>query len=159
MRFMMFMYPEISEEDWNPSADDVAAMNRYNVELREAGMLLALDGLRPPSDGAPGAFEGRGAGGAGRAARGGGRARARRAAAAVGRRLGRLRGARGAGRRRAVRRGQGGRRWLLDHPGALEGGGGRVGEALPRGRLPGRGAADLGNGGLLARGQRGPEVV
>ena len=52
MRFMMFMYPQISEEDWNPSADDVAEMNRYNVELREAGMLLALDGLRPPSDGA-----------------------------------------------------------------------------------------------------------
>ena len=59
MRFMMFMYPEISEEDWNPSADDVAAMNRYNVELREAGMLLALDGLRPPSDGASVVFDGR----------------------------------------------------------------------------------------------------
>jgi hypothetical protein len=59
MRFMMFMYPEISEEDWNPSAEDVAEMNRYNVELREAGMLLALDGLRPPSDGASVVFEGR----------------------------------------------------------------------------------------------------
>jgi hypothetical protein len=57
MRFMMFMYPQISEEDWNPSADDVAEMNRYNVELREAGMLLALDGLRPPSDGASVVFE------------------------------------------------------------------------------------------------------
>jgi hypothetical protein len=56
---MMFMYPEISEEDWNPSADDVAEMNRYNVELREAGMLLALDGLRPPSDGASVVFNGR----------------------------------------------------------------------------------------------------
>ena len=59
MRFMMFMYPQISEEDWNPSVEDVAAMNRYNVELREAGMLLALDGLRPPSDGASVVFEGR----------------------------------------------------------------------------------------------------
>src|ERR1700742_2298036 len=59
MRFMMFMYPEISEEDWNPSVEDVEAMNRYNVELREAGMLLALDGLRPPSDGASVVFDGR----------------------------------------------------------------------------------------------------
>ncbi len=59
MRFMMFMYPQISEEDWNPSAEDVAAMTRYNEELRKAGMLLALDGLRPPSDGASVVFEGR----------------------------------------------------------------------------------------------------
>lgn len=58
MRFMMFMYPQIAEEDWNPSADDVAAMSRYNLELRDAGMLLALDGLRPPSDGASVVFEG-----------------------------------------------------------------------------------------------------
>jgi len=27
-------------------------MSRYNEELRKAGMLLALDGLRPPGDGA-----------------------------------------------------------------------------------------------------------
>ena len=60
MRFMMFMYPQISEEDWNPSADDVAEMNRYNVELREAGMLLALDGLRPPGEGASISFKGAG---------------------------------------------------------------------------------------------------
>jgi hypothetical protein len=52
MRFMMFMYPEIQEEDWNPSAEAVAAMGRYNEELRKAGMLLALDGLQPPSEGA-----------------------------------------------------------------------------------------------------------
>ena len=51
MRFMMFMYPGISEEEWQPSAEDVAAMSRYNEELRKAGMLLSLDGLRPPSDG------------------------------------------------------------------------------------------------------------
>jgi hypothetical protein len=59
MRFMMFMYPQISEEDWNPSAEDVGAMTRYNEELHKAGMLLALDGLRPPSDGASVVFEGR----------------------------------------------------------------------------------------------------
>jgi hypothetical protein len=54
---MMFMYPQIAEEDWNPSAEDMAAMTRYNIELREAGMLLALDGLRPPSDAASVLFE------------------------------------------------------------------------------------------------------
>lgn len=52
MRFMMFMYPEIREEDWDPSAEDVAAMSRYNEELRKAGMLLSLDGLQPPAEGA-----------------------------------------------------------------------------------------------------------
>ncbi len=52
MRFMMFMYPQISEEDWDPSAEDVAAMTRYNEELRKAGMLLSLDGLHPPAEGA-----------------------------------------------------------------------------------------------------------
>jgi hypothetical protein len=52
MRFMMFMYPGISEEEWEPSAEDVAAMSRYNEELRKAGMLLSLDGLHPPAEGA-----------------------------------------------------------------------------------------------------------
>lgn len=51
MRFMMFMYPEIDEKDWEPTAEGVAAMSRYNEELRKAGMVLAMDGLRPPSDG------------------------------------------------------------------------------------------------------------
>ncbi|HEX4751362.1 MAG TPA: YciI family protein [Solirubrobacterales bacterium] len=59
MRFMMFMYPQIPDEDWTPSAEGVAAMGRYNEELRKAGMLLALDGLRPPSDGASVVWEGR----------------------------------------------------------------------------------------------------
>ncbi|HEX5982572.1 MAG TPA: YciI family protein [Solirubrobacterales bacterium] len=52
MRFMMFMYPGLEEEkDWQPTPEAVAAMGRYNEELRRAGMLLSLDGLRPPSDG------------------------------------------------------------------------------------------------------------
>ena len=59
MRFMMFMYPHISEKDWQPSAEDLAAMTQYNLALRDAGILLALDGLRPPSDGASVVFEGR----------------------------------------------------------------------------------------------------
>jgi hypothetical protein len=60
MRFMMFMYPEISEADWNPSAEDVQEMGRYNEELRKAGMLLALDGLHPPGEGASVSFDGEG---------------------------------------------------------------------------------------------------
>jgi hypothetical protein len=58
MRFMMFMYPGIQEEEWAPSAEDVAAMSRYNEELRKAGMLLSLDGLHPPGEGALVSFSG-----------------------------------------------------------------------------------------------------
>jgi hypothetical protein len=57
---MMFMYPEISEADWNPTAEDVEEMGRYNEELRKAGMLLALDGLHPPVEGASVSFDGEG---------------------------------------------------------------------------------------------------
>ncbi len=57
MRFMMFMYPGIEEEDWNPTPEIVAAMSRYNEELRKAGMLLGLDGLHPPGDGASVSFD------------------------------------------------------------------------------------------------------
>ena len=60
MRFMMFMYPEIEEKDWVPSAEGVAEMGRYNEELRKAGLLLSLDGLRPPSDGGVVSFDGSG---------------------------------------------------------------------------------------------------
>ena len=116
MRFMMFMYPEISEEEWNPSAEDVAAMSRYNEELRKAGMLLSLDGLHPPGEGARVNFYRR----------------------------------QDDRHRRAVRRGQGGRRRLLADPGALEGGGGRVGLPLPGRGLHDRGAPGLRDGGLPA---------
>lgn len=58
MRFLMLMYPQIAEEGWEPSAEDMEAMARYNIELREAGMLLALDGLRPASEGGSVVFEG-----------------------------------------------------------------------------------------------------
>ncbi|HSC21577.1 MAG TPA: YciI family protein [Solirubrobacterales bacterium] len=60
MRFMMFMYPQISEEEWQPSAEAVAAMSRYNEELRKAGMLLSLDGLQPPAEGGSVSFDGEG---------------------------------------------------------------------------------------------------
>jgi hypothetical protein len=53
MRFMMFMYPGIEQEaDWTPSAEDVAAMTKFNEALTQAGVLLALDGLHPSSEGA-----------------------------------------------------------------------------------------------------------
>jgi hypothetical protein len=53
MRFMMFIYPGIKEEsDWTPSAEAVGAMSKYNEELTKAGVLLALDGLHPTSEGA-----------------------------------------------------------------------------------------------------------
>jgi hypothetical protein len=60
MRFMMLMYPGIDAdaESWEPSAEDVAAMTAYNEELNKAGVLLSLDGLRPPADGARLKFSG-----------------------------------------------------------------------------------------------------
>jgi len=60
MRFMMFMYPGIGTdaEEWAPSAEDVAEMGKYNEELGKAGVLLSLDGLRPPVDGARVRFSG-----------------------------------------------------------------------------------------------------
>jgi hypothetical protein len=41
-----------------PSAEAVQAMMRYNEELKEAGVLLSLDGLHPPSAGARVSFKG-----------------------------------------------------------------------------------------------------
>ena len=58
MRFMMLMYPNIAEEDWAPSAEAVTEMMKYNDELSKAGVLLALDGLHPPSKGARVTFSG-----------------------------------------------------------------------------------------------------
>jgi hypothetical protein len=52
MRFMMLMIPNISENDWAPDAEAVAAMTKYNDALSKAGVLLALDGLHPSGKGA-----------------------------------------------------------------------------------------------------------
>jgi len=48
-RFMLFMYPNISEEEYagGPDLEMVDLMNHYNEELSKAGALLALDGLHP----------------------------------------------------------------------------------------------------------------
>ncbi len=55
MRVMMLMIPggyETAKPGAMPDAKLVAAMSRYNDELQKAGVLLALDGLHPPSAGA-----------------------------------------------------------------------------------------------------------
>lgn len=52
MRFMLFMIPNISETDWTPDAEGVAAMALYNNEMSKAGVLVSLDGLHPSSKGA-----------------------------------------------------------------------------------------------------------
>jgi hypothetical protein len=61
MRFMMLMIPKGHEEAQPgamPSAKAVAAMMKYNEALQKAGVLLALDGLHPPSMGARLTFSG-----------------------------------------------------------------------------------------------------
>ncbi|HET6510476.1 MAG TPA: YciI family protein [Baekduia sp.] len=54
MRYMMFMKVDeaVYERDPAGETEAYAAMGRYNEELTKAGVLLALDGLQPPSAGA-----------------------------------------------------------------------------------------------------------
>jgi hypothetical protein len=50
MRFMLIMIPNLTEQEYgSPTTEMVEAMSRYNEELTKAGVLLALDGLHPPS--------------------------------------------------------------------------------------------------------------
>ena len=61
MRFMMLMIPKGYEQaapGTVPDAQAVAAMMKYNEALQKAGVLLALDGLHPPSMGARVSFAG-----------------------------------------------------------------------------------------------------
>ena len=61
MRFMMLMIPKGYEKappGEMPDAKAVAAMMKYNESLQKAGVLLALDGLHPPSMGARVSFAG-----------------------------------------------------------------------------------------------------
>ena len=61
MRFMMIMIPkgyESAAPGTMPEAKAVEAMMKYNESLQKAGVLLALDGLRPPSEGARVSFAG-----------------------------------------------------------------------------------------------------
>jgi hypothetical protein len=61
MRFMMLMIPrgyESAAPGTMPDAKAVEAMMKYNEKLQKAGVLLALDGLHPPSMGARVTFAG-----------------------------------------------------------------------------------------------------
>jgi hypothetical protein len=61
MRFMMLMIPKGYEQaapGAMPDAKAVEAMMKYNEALQKAGVLLALDGLHPPSMGARVSFAG-----------------------------------------------------------------------------------------------------
>jgi hypothetical protein len=61
MRFMMLMIPKGYEQaapGTMPDAKAVAAMMQFNESLQKAGVLLALDGLHPPSMGARVSFSG-----------------------------------------------------------------------------------------------------
>ena len=61
MRFMMLMIPggyATAVADARPGAEAVETMMKYNEELKRAGVLLALDGLHPPSTGARVSFKG-----------------------------------------------------------------------------------------------------
>jgi hypothetical protein len=54
MRFMMLMIPkgyENAKPGTLPDAKAIATMMKYNQSLQKAGVLLALDGLHPPSMG------------------------------------------------------------------------------------------------------------
>ncbi len=61
MRFMLLVIPrgyETAAPDAAPAAEEVARMMKYNEQLQKAGVLLALDGLTPPSMGARVSFKG-----------------------------------------------------------------------------------------------------
>jgi hypothetical protein len=66
MRFMMLMIPKVYQGEegrqagagYAPAAEAVERMMAYNEELAKAGALIALDGLRPPVDGARVSFSG-----------------------------------------------------------------------------------------------------
>ena len=61
MRFMMLVIPkgyENAKPGTAPDAKSVERMMKYNEQLQQAGVLLALDGLHPPSTGARVSFDG-----------------------------------------------------------------------------------------------------
>jgi hypothetical protein len=61
MRFMMLMIPKgyaTAAPGTMPDPQHVAAMMKYNEALKDAGVLVALDGLHPPSMGARVSFAG-----------------------------------------------------------------------------------------------------
>ena len=60
MRFMMLMIPlgyETAQPDVQLDPERVRAMMKFNQDLKDAGVLIALDGLLPPSMGARVSFK------------------------------------------------------------------------------------------------------
>ena len=61
MRFMMMMFPkgyETAQPGTLPDLASIERMRKYNESLGQAGVLLALDGLKPPSTAARVSFAG-----------------------------------------------------------------------------------------------------
>src|ERR1700704_1916581 len=61
MRFMMLMIPKVynkASAEFRPDPKAIERMTKYNDTLRQAGVLLALDGLHPPVTGARVSFAG-----------------------------------------------------------------------------------------------------
>jgi len=63
MRFMMLMIPKVYNKagaaaEFRPDPKAIERMGKYNDTLRQAGVLLALDGLHPPVTGARVSFAG-----------------------------------------------------------------------------------------------------
>ncbi len=61
MRFMMFMYPQIEEQDWNPTAEAVAGdgpLQRGAAQGRDAARRWTA--CSPPSEGGIVSFDGEG---------------------------------------------------------------------------------------------------
>ncbi|HKB34040.1 MAG TPA: YciI family protein [Candidatus Dormibacteraeota bacterium] len=53
MRFMIFIQPNLppsTEDNLIPSRDAIETMSRYNRQLREAGVLLEVNGLHSPNE-------------------------------------------------------------------------------------------------------------
>lgn len=58
MRFMMIVKPPASAYDAVPDKKEFEAMDRYNEELKRAGVLIDLHGLAPTAEGAKVKFVG-----------------------------------------------------------------------------------------------------
>ena len=61
MRYMMLMIPggyATAAPDAMPDPEAVKAMMTYNAQLKDAGVLIGLDGLHPPAAGARVSFKG-----------------------------------------------------------------------------------------------------
>jgi len=61
MRFMLLVHPkgyDTAKPDALPPAELVEKMGKFNESLSKAGVLLSLDGLHPPSEGARVRFAG-----------------------------------------------------------------------------------------------------